>query len=70
MTANDPNFTYPNPYWGPFEDDPMSPLLDMGSGPAFDAAVQTILDRIARQEAAEKAAHARSRVQPAWNGRP
>jgi len=53
---------YPGSHWGPFEADPMSPLLDMGSGKAWDRAVQALLDRVKRQQAAEEAARQRNGV--------
>lgn len=31
---------YPSNPWGPFADDPWSSILDMGSGEAWDAAVE------------------------------
>ena len=31
---------YPSNPWGPFASDPWSPILDMGTGDAFDAAVR------------------------------
>ncbi len=43
---------YPSNPWGPFASDPWSPILDMGTGEAWDAAVQAARHiRIAEERA-------------------